>query len=110
MAKSPAERKAAQRQRQKYSGVTKIELLVDNQELEMLKRNCELRRPGRDPYEVVEYLTLLIRKDDVELQQKMQALSAQQCGKCGECLPVSECCFSGEAACWATRGWHEVKL
>ncbi|MDE9455761.1 hypothetical protein [Xenorhabdus bovienii] len=110
MAKSPAERKAAQRQRQKSSGVTKIELLLDNQELDMLKRNCALRRPGRDPYEVVEYLTLLIRKDDAELQQKMQTLSTQQCGKCGDSLPVTECCFSGEAACWNTQGWHEVKL
>ncbi len=33
MAKSPAERKAAQRQRQQEAGVTKIELLLDNQEL-----------------------------------------------------------------------------
>ncbi|CAM3292142.1 hypothetical protein ABLA30_05220 [Xenorhabdus nematophila] len=110
MAKSPAERKAAQRQRQKDSGVTKIEVLLDNQELAMLKRNCALRRPGRDPYEVVEYLTLLIRKDDAALRQKMQALSAQQCGKCGNTLPVTECCFSGEAACWNTSGWHELKL
>ncbi len=31
MAKSPAERKAAQRQRQQEAGVTKIELLVDTQ-------------------------------------------------------------------------------
>ncbi|MDE9544978.1 hypothetical protein [Xenorhabdus bovienii] len=61
-------------------------------------------------YDVAEYLALLIRKDNAEVQQKMQALSTRQCGKCGECLPVSECCFSGEAACWATRGWHEVKL
>ncbi|CDH32768.1 hypothetical protein [Xenorhabdus bovienii] len=110
MAKSSAERKAAQRQRQKNSGVTKIEVLLDNQELAMLKQNCSLRRLGRDPYDVAEYLALLIRKDNAEVQQKMQALSTRQCGKCGECLPVSECCFSGEAACWATRGWHEVKL
>ncbi|MBD2783801.1 hypothetical protein ID858_15945 [Xenorhabdus sp. DI] len=110
MAKSPAERKAAQRQRQRDSGVTKIELLLDNQELAMLKQNCALRRPGREPYEVVEYLTLLIRKDDAELKRQMQVLSMRQCGKCGDALPVTECCFSGEAACWATLGWHEVKL
>ncbi|QTL38508.1 hypothetical protein HGO23_11370 [Xenorhabdus budapestensis] len=110
MAKSSAERKAAQRQRQQEAGVTKIELLLDNQELAMLKRNCSLRRPGRDPYEVVEYLTLLIRKDDAALCQKMQALAAQQCEKCGDALPVTECCFSGDSACWATLGWHAVKL
>ncbi|MDC9623233.1 hypothetical protein PSI22_16680 [Xenorhabdus sp. XENO-7] len=110
MAKSPAERKAAQRQRQKSSGVTKIELLIDNQELDMLKQNCELRRPGREPYNVVEYLTLLIRKDDAELRQTMETLAEQQCQKCGDALPVTECCLSGDLACWATLGWHEVKL
>ncbi|WFQ80033.1 hypothetical protein PXH59_02255 [Xenorhabdus sp. SF857] len=110
MAKSPTERKAAQRQRQQEASVTKIELLLDNQELAMLKRNCALRRPGRDPYEVVEYLTLLIRKDDAKLKQKMETLAARQCGKCGDTLPVSECCFAGDSACWVTLGWHEVKL
>ncbi|WFQ80911.1 hypothetical protein PXH59_07375 [Xenorhabdus sp. SF857] len=110
MAKSPAERKAAQRQRQQEAGVTKIELLLDNQELAMLKRNCALRRPGREPYDVVEYLTLLIRKDDVELQQTMQALATRRCGKCGDGLPVVECCFSGDSACWNTLGWHKLKL
>ncbi|CDH34713.1 49 [Xenorhabdus bovienii str. Intermedium] len=110
MAKSPAERKAAQRQRQKDSGVTKIELLLDNQEMAMLKQNCSLRRPGRDPYDVAEYLALLIRKDNAEVQQKMQVLSTRQCGKCGDALPVTECCLSGDSACWTTLGWHEVKL
>ncbi|WP_099115221.1 hypothetical protein [Xenorhabdus miraniensis] len=110
MAKSPAERKAAQRQRQQEAGVTKIELLVDNQELDMLKRNCALRRPGREFYDVVEYLTLLIRKDEAELRQIMQALSTRQCGKCGDPLPVAECCFSGESACWNTLGRHDLKL
>ncbi len=54
MAKTVAERKAEQRKRQKELGVTKIELLVDNQELEMIKRNCVLRMPGREPYGIVE--------------------------------------------------------
>lgn len=61
MAKTVAERKAEQRKRQKELGVTKIELFVDNQELEMLKRNCVLRMPGREPYDVVEYLQMLIK-------------------------------------------------
>ncbi|WP_217470548.1 hypothetical protein [Photorhabdus akhurstii] len=59
---------------------------------------------------MVEYLELLIRKDDAELRQKMQVLSSQQCGKCGDAHPVTECCFFGEAACWNTSGWHELKL
>ncbi|WP_038253792.1 hypothetical protein, partial [Xenorhabdus bovienii] len=106
----PAERKAAQRKRQQEAGFTKIELRVDNQELEMLKRNCILRRPGREPYEVIEYLTLLIRMDDRSLKTQIEQLRQQQCEKCGESLPVTECCFSGEAACWNTLGWHVLKL
>ncbi len=49
MPKSPAERKAAQRARQSAAGERKIELVLDEQEQEMLARNCAARRPGRDP-------------------------------------------------------------
>lgn len=61
MAKSPAERKAAQRARQSAAGERKIELVLDKQEQEMLERNCATRRPGRAPYEFGEYIALLIR-------------------------------------------------
>lgn len=64
MAKSSAERKAAQRARQSAAGERKIELVLDEQEQEMLARNCAARRPGRDPYEMAEYIALLIRQDD----------------------------------------------
>ncbi len=62
MAKSAAERKAAQRARQAASGVRKLEIVLDAQEIEMLERNCAARRPGRDPYEMAEYIALLIRR------------------------------------------------
>lgn len=39
MAKSAAERKAAQRARQSAAGNRKLELLLDAQELEMLEQN-----------------------------------------------------------------------
>ncbi|MVD48988.1 hypothetical protein [Proteus mirabilis] len=110
MAKSSAERKALQRKRQKELGVTKIELLVDNQELEMLQRNCVLRMPGREPYDEAEYIQMLIRNDDARLKREIAELSQRCCGKCGEALPVAECCLSGDAECWNTRGWHEIKL
>ena len=51
MVKSAAERKAAQRARQAASGVRKLEIVLDAQEIEMLERNCATRRPGRAPYE-----------------------------------------------------------
>lgn len=44
MAKSSAERKAAQRARQSAAGERKIELVLDEQEQEMLARNCAARR------------------------------------------------------------------
>lgn len=110
MAKTVAERKAEQRKRQKELGVTKIELLVDHQELEMLKRNCVFRMPGREPYDIVEYLQMLIRKDDAEYKRQAEKLSKQKCKRCGEQLPVQQCCLSGDSQCWGTKGYHEIKL
>lgn len=110
MPKSPAERKAAQRARQAAAGGKKLELALDNQELEMLAHNCAARRPGREPYELNEYIALLIRKDAAELAEQIEALAQQQCVKCADRLPVKSCPCQGEAACWATSGWHELKL
>ena len=110
MAKSPAERKAAQRDRQRSAGGKTIELVLDDQEVTMLAHNCAARRPGREPYELSEYITLLIRKDNAELLAKQQELSARNCGKCGYQLPVQDCPCKGEAECWVNLGWHETKL
>ena len=110
MAKSPAERKKEQRARQAAAGDKKLELVLDNQELEMLAQNCAGRRPGREPYELNEYITTLIRIDNAQLNQQVEELNKRNCGRCGDQLPVTECCFSGENACWLTRGWHELKL
>ena len=49
MANTSAERKAAQRARQSAAGERKFELVFDEQEAEMLARNCAARRPGRAP-------------------------------------------------------------
>ncbi|QPN39131.1 hypothetical protein I3B46_13330 [Providencia sp. 2.29] len=110
MAKTAAERKAEQRKRQKESGVTKIELFLDEQELEMLQRNCALRRPGRDPYDIGEYLSMLIRIDDRSVISLVAELNKRRCKKCNEQLPVDKCCLSGSAECWITKGWHDLKL
>ncbi|MCM2134287.1 hypothetical protein [Klebsiella pneumoniae] len=110
MPKSPAERKAAQRARQSAAGERKIELVLDEQEQEMLARNCAARRPGRDPYEMAEYIALLIRQDDARVRGRIKAISKRRCRKCGDRLPVSSCPHSGEAACWLMYGWHETKM
>ena len=110
MAKSSAERKADQRAKQASSGMRKLELVLDAQEIEMLERNCATRRPGRAPYEFGEYIALLIRQDDARVRGRIKAISANQCGKCGDSLPVKSCPCAGDSACWVTQGWHETKL
>lgn len=110
MAKSAAERKAAQRARQAASGEQKLELVLDAQELAMLDYDCVARRPGREPYDRAELVALMIRKFHAELLATQQEQAKRCCGKCGDQLPVQECYFKDEVACWLNRGWHETKL
>ncbi|HCB1754735.1 TPA: hypothetical protein MYQ19_005526 [Klebsiella oxytoca] len=110
MAKSAAERKAAQRARQSTAGGRKLELVLDSQELEMLARNCAARRPGRAPYDMAEYIALLIRQDDARVSSHIKSIRKRLCGKCGESLPMTSCPCAGDSQCWVTRGWHETKL
>ncbi|WHZ42185.1 hypothetical protein QNM34_07880 [Rahnella bonaserana] len=112
MAKSAAERKAAQRVRQCNAGLQKVEVALDRQEVDMLRQNCALRRPQREPYDMDEYITMLIRKDNAELQAQLTEQAGRKCGKCGDALPGDKqgCAFIGEGACWQTMGWHETKL
>ncbi|HHT0404601.1 TPA: hypothetical protein ACTW6H_002792 [Raoultella ornithinolytica] len=110
MPKSPAERKAAQRARQSAAGERKIELVLDEQEQEMLARNCAARSPGSDPYEMAEYIALLIRQDDARVRGRIRSISKRSCSKCGDRLPVEACTCAGDSQCWATMGWHETKL
>lgn len=110
MAKTAAERKAAQRARLAESGNRKLELQLDEQEMEMLARNCAARRPSRAPYEMSEYIALLIRQDDARVRGRIKSISKRRCGKCGDTLPVKSCPCDGDSQCWVTRGWHETKL
>lgn len=110
MAKTAAERKAAQRARQSAAGERKMELQLDAQELDMLERNCAERRPGREPYDYNEYIAMLIRQDDARVRGHIKAISSNQCGKCGDSLPVKSCPCIGDSACWVTKGWHDIKL
>jgi len=110
MPKSAAERKAAQRARQNAAGERKLELVLDEQELAMVEQNCAARRPGREPYDLGEYIALLIRQDDARVRGRIKAISANRCGKCGDKLPVASCPCQGDSQCWVTNGWHETKL
>lgn len=110
MAKSAAERKAAQRARQLAGGERRIDLPLDAQEMEMLARNCAARRPGKSPYDAAEYIALLIRQDNARISGLIKSISASSCGKCGDRAPVSSCPCAGDSQCWVTAGWHGLKL
>lgn len=110
MAKTAAERKAAQRARQSADGNRKVELRLDAQELEMLERNCAVRRPGRAPYDMTEYIALLIRQDDARMRNQIKRISASKCSKCGDALPVKSCIMLGDTQCWVTSGWKKLIL
>ncbi|HDW3183883.1 TPA: hypothetical protein RMM43_000735 [Escherichia coli] len=112
MAKTAAERKARQRALQSENGIRKLELKLSLQELAMLKENCALRRPQREPYGMDEYVTMLIIRDNADLQAQLKEQAKRTCKRCGERLPGDKdgCLFIGESACWQTLGWHETKL
>ncbi len=110
MGKPSAERKAVQRAREAQQGIGKLEIHLSVREREILRRNCALRRPGREPYGADEYVELLILQDGERLERELKALHNRRCGKCGDKLPVTECCHDGDSQCWVTLGWHETKL
>ncbi|CNL06566.1 putative GP46 protein [Yersinia frederiksenii] len=78
----------------------------------MLRQNCALRRPQREPYDMDEYITMLIRKDNAELQAQLKEQVGRKCGKCGDTLPgdLDGCMFIRDSECWQHVGWHETKL
>lgn len=91
MAESAAARKAAQRAHQSGAGGRKMELMLDAEELAMLARNCAARRPGKAPYDMAEYISLLILQDDVRVSRCIKSISTKSCGKCDDKLPVTSC-------------------
>ncbi|HCM9427153.1 TPA: hypothetical protein N5N51_002101 [Enterobacter hormaechei subsp. xiangfangensis] len=110
MAKTAAERKKAQRARQSKAGNRKLELQLDTQEVEMLERNRADRRPDRAPYDMSEYIALLIRQDDARMRNRIKRISTSKCSKCGDAPPVKSCIMSGDSQCWVTTGWKKLIL
>ncbi|MGP1008974.1 hypothetical protein [Serratia sp. CY68801] len=109
---TPAERKRSQRQRDKANGITTITLRVDSQEMAMILEGCQQRRIAREPYEVTEYLTGLIRQDNKLLHKQLAELRKSSCGKCGDTLPGEPggCCMQGDTQCWQTNGYKKLML
>ncbi|ELY7490547.1 hypothetical protein SOJ85_003268 [Cronobacter turicensis] len=85
-------------------------LVPSAQEPHITARNCATRRPGKEPYELNEYIAMLIRQDDGRLQEQIAEMRARSSGKCGDALPVDSCPCQGDSQCWVTSGWHALKL
>ncbi|UFK95921.1 hypothetical protein [Providencia sp. PROV147] len=99
MAKTATERNADQRKRQREFCVTKTVLFLNEQESEMHQRNCALRRPEKEPYNIAEYLSILIKIDDRSVMSLVSVLNKRHCKRYNEQLPVAECCLCGSSEC-----------
>lgn len=110
MAKSPAERKADQRARQsKATGLHRIEIQLSEREYQMALQGCSRRNPGRNPYNIKEYLELLLFCDSQRLDRQESNLG--KCKQCGEQLPKGcGTAFIGESSCWFTRDAKALNL
>lgn len=107
-----AERKRSQRQRDKERGLTELRIKLEPEELAMLNASATGRRLFRSPYDLNEYIALLIRADHARYQRQLEALKKQSCNKCGETAPgeASGCVCAGDSECWQTKGRNKLAL
>lgn len=107
-----AERKRAQRQRDKKRGLTELRVKLEPQELAMLQDSAAGRRLFRSPYDFNEYIALLIREDHARLKRQMAKIQIQHCERCGDRAPgdPSGCMCAGDSQCWQTTGRNQLLL
>lgn len=107
-----AERKRAQRKRDRERGLTELRIKLEPEELAMLNATATGRRLFRTPYDLNEYIALLIREDNARYQRQLEKLQAQTCKKCGDVAPgnPSGCVCMGDTACWQTKGRNKLLL
>lgn len=112
MKTSDAERKRAQRLRDKERGLTELRVKLEPEELAMLQNSAAGRRLFRSPYDLSEYISLLIREDQARLKRQLARIQTQHCKKCGASGPgdLSGCLFSGDSQCWQTSGRNKLLI
>lgn len=106
------ERKRAQRQRDKERGLTELRIKLEPEELAMLQGSAAGRRLFRSPYDLSEYIALLIREDHARLKRQLARLQTQHCQKCGDAAPgdPAGCICAGDSQCWQTAGRNKLLL
>lgn len=85
MALSDAQKKAAQRQREKDLGVVTLGVKLSATENEQIETACKIRGGVRGPYDKDEYIATLIRRDLSMLES--QLLQIGECKGCKIDLP-----------------------
>ncbi|MGL4505841.1 MAG: hypothetical protein ACRCUF_08910 [Aeromonas sobria] len=105
------DRKAAQRERDKATGVKRVELRLPAALAEKLEMGMTVRGADLGPYGIQEYIETLIEMDADKLALQLEQLAEVPCRYCGKALP--EGCggsFKGEGACLKTREEKQLLL
>ena len=104
-----AQRKRDQRQREKATGLKEVRLKLSEEEHRRLRELCRIRAGVGEPYDVGEYLALLMDRDWKKLQAQLHDLGTQRCAKCDASLPQGcDGLFAGDSACFHT--WPNGKV
>ena len=109
MALSDAEKKAAQRQREKDLGVVTFGVKLSAKENEQIETACKIRGGVRGPYDKDEYIATLIRRDMSMLESQLL-----QIGECKGCkIDLPEGCggvCKGQSDCFHNLEYRDLML
>lgn len=84
---TPAQRKAAQREREEAAGIGEVRVMFGPLELEQLTEGRTIRGGSDGAYSLSEYLKTLVRRDNELLKQQQGALAGRMCEQCRKPLP-----------------------
>ena len=109
MALSDAEKKAAQRQREKDLGVVTLGVKLSATDNKAVQRACEIRGGVRGSYDKDEYIATLIRRDVSLLESQLL-----QIGECKGCkIDLPEGCggvCKGQSDCFHHLEYRDLML
>jgi len=109
MALSDAEKKAAQRQRERDLGVVTLGVKLSAKENEQIETACKIRGGVRGPYDKDEYIATLIRRDVSMLEKQLAMI-----GECKGCkIDLPEGCdgiCKGQSDCFHHLEYRDLML
>ena len=109
MALSDAEKKQAQRDRQKSLGVVTLGVKLSAKENEYIETACKIRGGVRGPYDKDEYIATLIRRDMSMLEK--QVVMIGNCKGCKIALPGGcDGVCKGQSDCYHTLEYRDLML